>query len=530
MNRNLRFLLASLVAIWCCVGVAHADNVTVFDGTQVSPYVPLPTASYNEPGTRGQVIYPASELTAMVGQPIRSITLYVNNEGCKMSGGALRISMTEVEETAFTSTRFYTTLTQVALVEMRPGLEEIDIDFDTPYVYGGGNLVIDFYVQVAGESGAYNFTYFYGLYQQGHCSLTTGDEGNEYREFTPKTTFEYGETPAYSAKTSPRYVNFNTIRAGESDSYSVILRNNGLNAFTPAVTADAPFAASIPEGGLLEPGMTQEVVVAFEPVAAGTFNGFLHIDCGEAGILDVPLNGTALENGTLLTVCDGTATNQYVPFNGVYADDVNTRGQMIYPAEKLVGMKDGKIVALSFFTKAAINMKNVELQLSLKNTDQGEFAEAAPLTDLTAVATTTVVKGESEIAFELDTPFEYTGGNLAVEVKVIGAGWTATTLFLGETTSWNSSLSSYKSWSGDKNELNLFLPKAAFTYQVGTAGLLGDVNVDGLVNISDVILMINAIVNDDFSSINMDNADVDASGVVNISDAISLINTILQNN
>ena len=60
MNKISKLLFAAWLAI-CCVAVANAENsLTVFDSTQVSPYVPLPTASYNEAGTRGQVIYPAA--------------------------------------------------------------------------------------------------------------------------------------------------------------------------------------------------------------------------------------------------------------------------------------------------------------------------------------------------------------------------------------------------------------------------------------------------------------------------------------
>lgn len=55
----------------------------------------------------------------------------------------------------------------------------------------------------------------------------------------------------------------------------------------------------------------------------------------------------------------------------------------------------------------------------------------------------------------------------------------------------------------------------------------GDVNGDGEVNISDGIALINGILNDNFSNINMDAADTNEDGDVNISDAISLINYVL---
>ena len=127
--------------------------------------------------------------------------------------------------------------------------------------------------------------------------MTTGSEGNEYREFIPKTTFYYGEIPSYSAKVSPRWVEFNTVRAGERDAATVTLKNNGLNSFVPTVAVAAPFVASVPAGAL-EPGSSCTVEVAFEPTEAGEFSEVLTIDCGEAGIIEVPY--TFLADGLIV--------------------------------------------------------------------------------------------------------------------------------------------------------------------------------------------------------------------------------------
>ena len=166
MKRIFTRLMAVVLVVLLGATAMNAADLTVFDGNQVSPYVPLPTASYNQGGTRGQVIYPASALQAMVGQPINGFTLYINGEGCKMNGGLMRVSMGEVDYTEFSSTTFATGLTTVAMTEMIAGVYEVDIVFDEPYTYNGGNLLIEFYVKNAGESEAYNFTYFYGLFQQ----------------------------------------------------------------------------------------------------------------------------------------------------------------------------------------------------------------------------------------------------------------------------------------------------------------------------------------------------------------------------
>ena len=60
----------------------------------------------------------------------------------------------------------------------------------------------------------------------------------------------------------------------------------------------------------------------------------------------------------------------------------------------------------------------------------------------------------------------------------------------------------------------------------GDEVLPGDVNGDGEVNISDVIRLINALQNEDFTGINMDNADVNSDGEINISDVVALISNI----
>lgn len=527
MKKYFSYIFAALLIV-CGAAVSRAAQVTVFDGTQVSPYVPFPTAEYNSIGTHGQVIYPAEALTAMVGEPINGITLYVNNEGSKMNGGLLRVSVAEVEEPLFSSTLFYTDLTNVALVEMTAGLQEVDIDFETPHAYQGGNLLIDFYVLQGGESGAYNFTYFYGLFQSGHAALTTGEEGNEYREFIPKTTFYYGELADFSAKTTPRYVDFNTIRVGERDAATVTLKNNGLNAFVPTVSADVPFTAAIPAGVTLQPGETCEVEVAFEPTVAGEFQGNLYIDCGEAGVLSLPLTGTALENGLEFTVCDGTDVHNKLPFNGINYDTEGTYGQMIYPADMLADIAGSKIVALSFYANKPIVLKDGTVQLSLKTIDQSSFASATAITEMTAVASMALVKGVEVITFEFDAPFEYAGGNLAVEARVMDSkGNYGTTYFYGVNTSDNAGLSaSHSQWSGDNIEMVKFLPKVTFTYQKNDAPqvMRGDVDQNGIINIGDVTVLISYLLSGEQAPAE---ADCDLSGTVSIGDVTVLISYLL---
>lgn len=70
----------------------------------------------------------------------------------------------------------------------------------------------------------------------------------------------------------------------------------------------------------------------------------------------------------------------------------------------------------------------------------------------------------------------------------------------------------------------------AVTVVAGGGGdevLPGDVNGDGEINITDVTMLIFALLNDDFSDINMENADVNGDGMVNITDVVTLIYNLL---
>ena len=62
------------------------------------------------------------------------------------------------------------------------------------------------------------------------------------------------------------------------------------------------------------------------------------------------------------------------------------------------------------------------------------------------------------------------------------------------------------------------------------AGLRGDVNDDEAVNITDVILLINAVLSGNLDDINADNADVNFDTSVNITDVIQLINYVSTGN
>ena len=55
----------------------------------------------------------------------------------------------------------------------------------------------------------------------------------------------------------------------------------------------------------------------------------------------------------------------------------------------------------------------------------------------------------------------------------------------------------------------------------------GDVDESGVINITDVTLLINAVLNDNYSNINVANSDMNGDGLINITDVTQLITLVL---
>jgi hypothetical protein len=117
----------------------------------------------------------------------------------------------------------------------------------------------------------------------------------------------------------------------------------------------------------------------------------------------------------------------------------------------------------------------------------------------------------------------------------VGSGWstaavtTSTNMFYncsslvgGQGTTWNESNPTDKTYAhidGGPSNPGYFTAK--------NAGLRGDVNGDGNVDITDATSLINYLLYGDATGFNMENANCDLQGGVDITDATTLINYLL---
>ena len=358
MTKRTRFLSVILITLAVFLPAKATQLLTLFSGDDSSNTAPINLAYFDEVGTRTQVIYPASSLAMMTGEVINSMKFYTSDPITE-GGGMLQISVGETDKTDFLGTSYVEGLTQVASYSMTSGLTEIEIVFDEPYTYMGGNLVFESLVT---ESTNESFVTFWGTRPVNYNAISR----NEISKFLPKTTFNYGTDAPYSAKVLPFELTFKTIRAEREDVQSVVITNTGLNGFSPSLSAEAPFYAGTPNAVILS-GESLEVPVRFAPTAAGSYTGVLTVDCGEAGIHQVPLSGTAIEAAEELMVCDSTDYGSFLPIYGADIDIVGTEGQMIYPSSMLTQMAGRKIYGLKFHIREYVEMDEFSRRVEKAN-------------------------------------------------------------------------------------------------------------------------------------------------------------------
>ena len=428
-----KFLLTLAALLTCSMALWAEGELTVSDGSVTNGSVPINGLWVDSEGTTSQCIYPAEMLAEMNGENITIIKFYLTNNGIQFKNCTLAFSMGETVQTEYESATAIEGLTLVKTWEVgdsHTGETELVLELDAPFAYQGGNLVFECKVTT---TGAYGSTYFYGQNMSGYVSFSRSSRAN----FLPKTTFTYGEKAEYEAKLTPQELNFGKVALQSEKTMTLKLKNNGQNAFTPALSSlSAPFSTTY-TAAELAPSGSVEIPVTYAPTAPGDYTGTLTIDCGQAGSFAVPLSGYSL-NEMELTVCDGTEQSAYFPTYGYWFDNTGTMDQMLYPAEQLAEIVGCQIIGVRFYPESTIGFGNGDLRLSMAESDIVQYESAGVsseptnlVSEVTPVATTTVTAGDTELEFGFDAPVTYEGGTLVLQTNVSRAGSYLSTYFLG---------------------------------------------------------------------------------------------------
>ena len=304
---------------------ACTQDLTICDGDESSSYLPVYGNWYDSStGQKNQMIYPASELTSLVGKNITSMTFYAPN-GISFSGGSVTFSIGETNTSSFSSaTALNDNVTAVATV-VPNGETEWTIIFTNPYTYNGGNLLI----QVDTQTGTYSSTSFTGMNMGsnvGYYSYTSyNGVSNNVTSILPAVTFTFEETGP-KIEVSPETLTIND--SGTNNTFTVQGTNLG----------DDNVGVTVPQGS------------AFSTTTSDQWWGFVNNNGSISGTVTVTYGGRDLSATETVTAANNltsaTVNVTYVPDLYIYCDyGASTWDFSANPAVAMTNNGDGTYTA-----------------------------------------------------------------------------------------------------------------------------------------------------------------------------------------
>ena len=283
-------LLMSLLLVALAVPQSKAEPLIVANGTDTHKAVPFYGYYTDQLGMYAQMIYPAAELSAMTGKEITAIT-FVSSTGIQFSGCTFTVTIGTTTNTVFTSTsRLSITDGKSGTITPDKNATDLTVTFDEPFVYNGGNIIIETLVttktSMSGADATDGATLFYGKSQSTNTAINSkgGSYGTAgYAQFLPKVTFTYeGGAPKPEISATPASLNFSTVTVtGSNLTEGITASISGTNASYFTVSP----ASLGTTGG--------ELTVTYNPTAAGEHTATLTLSSAGANPVEIALNGTA---------------------------------------------------------------------------------------------------------------------------------------------------------------------------------------------------------------------------------------------
>ena len=215
--------LFTMLLLFFFVGSMKASYLTVYQGTVENGLVPFGGVNFNY-NTRSQYVIPAANLKNMVGGDIYCLMYYLTNFNAgEMPEEKVKVYMKEVNYTTISTFEplsandlvYEGTLTE----SETSGIRLLLVTLDKPFIYKGGNLLIDFENT---ETGTALGKKFYGKTVNG-ASITTLSIGQSVSQcnFIPQTTFLYNAKPTITNATSYTPTTATVGWTGENKNYKL---------------------------------------------------------------------------------------------------------------------------------------------------------------------------------------------------------------------------------------------------------------------------------------------------------------------
>ena len=194
-----KLLFSMLLLLMTAIGAVAQETLTVYDGTQSNSYVPFYGLYADTQGAASECVIPSDQLEDMVNGTITAMKFYISSSANAAWTGTHQVYIGEVDATTLSGIYGPSSFTVVKTASFDATGTELSITFDSPYTYGGGNLLIGTYVSVAGNYKGASFT---GINQTENTAMyrSSGSGSATAVKFLPKTTFTYtpGAAPTCS--------------------------------------------------------------------------------------------------------------------------------------------------------------------------------------------------------------------------------------------------------------------------------------------------------------------------------------------
>lgn len=232
-------------------GHREEHELTVYEGSNTSSYIPAYILYFDE-FTKSQFVIPAEDLQEMAGGSISSLKFYTTNQNVPYTTTTMaEVYLMEVDYTsiyAYEPKENGTIVYQGTLdiVSTDDG-GEMTINFNTPFTYNGGNLLVGFDNVTQGD---WKGIYFYGQSVEGasvayHNSSSLDEVPANQCNFVPKTTFTYDSAPVSITDMTVTPGTYYLVASSTSDEWTVEI-NTG--------TVPCPEVAynPVPDNGAME--------------------------------------------------------------------------------------------------------------------------------------------------------------------------------------------------------------------------------------------------------------------------------------
>ena len=309
-------------------------ETTIADGTDYNEYLPVYGYNHNEYNQQNQMVYPASQLTSLIGKKLKSITFYpatvtsqsgyytTTTSGINFKNGSVTVSLATAEAGTITysasgnTRQLESALTAVGTISIpstaQTDLTEWTITFgEGGFVYNGGDLLVD----VSTVKGSYGRTYFYGQETTDYAGYScTSSSEKTGQKFLPKATFAYedSETPVTPVITANQEaLTYETVVGTSRFSNVAVTGENLTEGITATISGtNASYFTVTPatlgaEGGTLK--------VDYNPTEAGEHTATLTLSSAGAQDVTIALTGTATAPAVdyAVSISDNTGAHNY---------------------------------------------------------------------------------------------------------------------------------------------------------------------------------------------------------------------------